>query len=184
MFRVCTLSFILTIFGMQAHALEWREIAGCYQTVAYNNIYLENSYRNYSVINLSENPLFFISVDEEEYVVHTAVLYKGDSNYHYQDIYFEDGSNSNNRGLLKNDFKSYVRYRFSPDKVIKLTSQFSARHVDGNTYEVISFKNIEFAGETFLESGRFVLEKVDCYDDIETEELFSRGIELPFELEL
>ncbi|WP_290731320.1 hypothetical protein [Halobacteriovorax sp. JY17] len=48
---------------------------------------------------------------------------------------------------------------------------------------MIAFKNIDFQGKTFLESGRFVLEKIDCYDDIATEEIFSRGIELPFELD-
>lgn len=175
---------LVFIVCASSYGITWAEVPGCYQTVVYNDSYLENSANNYSVINLNENPLFFISVDEEEYIVHSAVIYKGNTHYHYQDIYFEDGATSNNSGFLRSDFKAYVRYRFSPEKVLKLSNQFSIRHIDGNTYEVVAFQNIDFEGKSYLESGRFVLEKIDCYDDIATEEIFSRGIELPFELEL
>lgn len=175
---------LLFSLGGSSYAITWQEASGCFQTIVYNDVYLDNSELNYSVINVNENPLFFVSIDEEEFLVLSAVLYKGESNYHYQDIYFEDGANSDNGEYLKNDFKSYVRYRFSPDKILKLTNQFAIRHINQQTYEVVAFKNIEFNSKNFLESGRFILEKIPCYGEIETEEIFSRGIELPFELEM
>ncbi len=175
---------LILSFSLNCFAINWTDIRGCYQTISYNDTYLENSQDNYSVINLNENPLFFISAEEEEFLVHSAVFYKGLKSYHYQDIYVDDGTTTRVDEYLRNNFRGYVRYRFSPDKILKLTNQFSVRHIEGNTYEVIAFNNIDFQGKTFLESGRFVLEKIDCYDDIATEEIFSRGIELPFELDM
>ena len=177
-------TFFIFCLALSSSAVTWSELRGCYKTISYNGAKLADSSQNYSVINLNENPLFFLSAEEEEFLVHSAVLYKGETSHHHQDIYIEDGVTSQSGDFLRNRFKDYVRYRFSPDKVLKLTNQFSVRQIEGITYEVILFKNIDFQGQSFLESGRFVLQKIGCYNDIITEDIFSRGIELPFELEI
>ena len=176
--------FLIFFITIGSFAVTWSELRGCYKTISYNGAKLADTSQNYSIINLNENPLFFLSAEEEEYLVHSAVLYRGEKSHHHQDIYIEDGITSKSSDYLRNNFKGYVRYRFSPDKVLKLTNQFSVRQIEGSAYEVIVFKNIDFKGQSFLESGRFVLQKIGCYNDIITEDIFSRGIELPFELEI
>ncbi|OUR97810.1 hypothetical protein A9Q84_06310 [Halobacteriovorax marinus] len=182
-----TLLLCLSLFLASggASALEWEDLKGCYFTVKYNDNFLENSKDNYSVINLNENPLFFLDSNEGEFLVHSIVLYKGpDKLYHYQDIYIEDGANSRSYGVLINNFRSFVRYRFSPEKILYLTNELRAREIELDIYEVIAFNKYRHGSDVFIESGRFILERTECYGEIETEEILTKGLKLPLNLKL
>jgi len=179
---ILAVSLFLT-FGVSA--LEWEDLKGCYHTVKYNDNFLENSKDNYSVINLNENPLFFLAPDEGEFIVHSVVLYKGpDKEYHYQDIYFEDGAISKSFGVLISNFRSFVRYRFSPEKVLYLTNELRAREIENGTFEIIAFNKYRHGSDSFIESGRFILQRTECYGEVETEEILTRGLKLPVKLKL
>jgi hypothetical protein len=168
-----------------ASALEWEDLKGCYHTVKYNDNFLENSKDNYSVINLNENPLFFLAPDEGEFIVHSIVLYKGqEKEYHYQDIYFDDGAESKSYGTLISNFRSFVRYRFSPEKILYLTNELRAREIEAGTYEIIAFNKYRHGSESFIESGRFIIQRTECYGEIETEEILTKGLKLPIKLKL
>lgn len=182
-----TIFLIFSLFFLSSgvSALEWEDLKGCYHTVKYNDKFLENSRDNYSVINLNENPLFFIAPDEGEFIVHSIVLYKGpDKQYHYQDIYFEDGAVSRSFGWLISNFRSFVRYRFSPEKILYLTNELRARLIENDTYEIIAFSKYRHGSDSYIESGRFIIQRAECYGEVETEEILTKGLKLPIKLKL
>ena len=180
------LFIVLTFFVVfTSFAMDWREFQGCYKTIQFNDKFLENNQNNYSVINLNENPLFVISSDEEEYLVHSILLYKGNSeNYFYQDVYFEDGANSQLFGELINSYKSFVRYRFDSDKILSLVNEIRIRYINESDVEVTAFHRLEHLNQEIRETGHFILSRIDCYDELDTERIFTKGLKIPVELNL
>jgi hypothetical protein len=177
--------FLGLIILIPSYAIDWADINGCYKTIQFNDEFLENSRDNYSVINLNENPLFVIGPDQGEYLVHSVVLFKGmDRDYHYQDIFFEDGATSKLYGELINTFKSFVRYRFDPDKVMSLSNEIRIKRLDENSIDIVVYYNLKHKSDSLIESGHFVLSRVHCYDDEETERVLTKGLKLPVEFKL
>lgn len=183
------MKILLLIFAVlavcPAYSIEWDEFNGCYKTIQFNDKFLDNSEDNYSVINLNENPLFIISPDEGEYLVHSVLLYKGLSeDYFYQDIYIEDGTNSQLYGELINSFKSFVRYRFDPDKILSIANEIRLKKTKEGEVEVTAFYKLKHLDQEITESGHFILSKVQCYGEVETEKVFTKGLKLPVEFNL
>jgi hypothetical protein len=177
--------FLAVIILHPTLAMDWDEFNGCYKTVQFNDVYLDNNENNYSVINLNENPLFVISPDEGEYLVHSVLLYKGLSeDYFYQDIFVEDGTTSQVYGELINSFKSFVRYRFDPDKILSIANEIRVKKVNESDIEITAYYKLKHLDQEVGESGHFILSKIDCYDEIETEKVFTKGLKLPVDFSL
>ncbi|WP_127717627.1 hypothetical protein [Halobacteriovorax sp. HLS] len=166
-------------------AFEWESVAGCYSTIQYNSRPISDTAENYSVINLNENPLYFISAENNELNVHSLIIFKAPRQGHfYQDVFFEDGQNINKEGKLYNSFTSEVRSRFDEQKIYSIDSKTSVSALSNERIQVIVKLSIKgFLGD-YKESGHFILKRKRCLSDEDSEEHYLKGLKIPYELSL